>query len=681
MTLLSQAENKMGNLYIANSKLALSGSDYTIDTDDLTKWSANWLDAAFAAHIWNFKNFKTPLNFNVRFVNGEYLTNPKYSSLLNTIKKVVFLKRSGHYADMSGSQSSRSQTQHRLGRDLISMAQFLVNSDYYREGEGFASMTKPVFDEFIQLFVKAGLDAVSGNFDIVKNKLAKLEATGKINKVLDKKGFFSKEAFISVTGIESECIDYLSAISKDNLKPYCLFKEHEKSISGINAEYNNATPLKESRQESKSERDDGISSIVSDSRLSSFIASINSLSNLQIPLKDSELAYFSAFKASIKDYEGLYYETRRTPNIPTDIALAYIDSAVEFVHQHGANLLETLADCKRQIANEIATREKPRKDHVMKAIKVPVNSTTKHFNVKRYNGLKRGSTPQDKREEVTVEILLEVFQAAVFILLATFACKRFNDVIPVKHGANTIGYTGLNFIKFGLSKADPLEILRAVGRPVPRIVADAFDNLAEINNILLNKAESPSTSLFQAELIIPSSLTATNEKEITRDVLRRRLVIFADFVQIPTVVKGGVESRWYLNRMHMLRRFFACAYYTTLGKKNIPALTWLMGHADTLQTMRYVTQDLSNLDMNNTETAGVIAAAMTDLDGDTDVLDTLSEAIGEPKKTVRIAANERRLEKRVTQLLNKGYRVIREESGAFTLLHSLKNEDEGADAE
>ncbi|ENY8010976.1 hypothetical protein ACF1UB_001972, partial [Vibrio fluvialis] len=339
----------MGNLYIANSKLALSGSDYTIDTDDLTKWSANWLDAAFAAHIWKFKNFKTPLNFNVRFVNGEYLTNPKYSSLLNTIKKVVFLKRSGHYADMSGSQSSRSQTQHRLGRDLISMAQFLVNNDYYREGEGFASMTKPVFDEFIQLFVKAGLDAVSGNFDIVKNKLAKLETAGKINKILDKKGFFSKEAFISVTGIESECIDYLSAISKDNLKPYCLFKEHEKSISGINAEYNNATPLKESRQESKSERDDGISSIVSDSRLSSFIASINSLSNLQIPLKDSELAYFSPFKASIKDYEGLYYETRRTPNIPTDIALAYIDSAVEFAHQHGANLVETLADCKRQI--------------------------------------------------------------------------------------------------------------------------------------------------------------------------------------------------------------------------------------------------------------------------------------------------------------------------------------------
>ncbi|TOO19812.1 hypothetical protein CGH40_24460, partial [Vibrio parahaemolyticus] len=137
----------------------------------------------------------------------------------------------------------------------------------------------------------------------------------------------------------------------------------------------------------------------------------------------------------------------------------------------------------------------------------------------------------------------------------------------------------------GLSKADPLEVLRTIGRPVPRVVADAFDNLVRINNLLLKEPDVPSNSLFQKELIIGGKLERFDNAEISRDVLIRRLIQYADFMEIPTVKVGGTESRWYLNRMHMLRRFFACAYYHTLDKKHLPALTWLMGHANTKQTM------------------------------------------------------------------------------------------------
>ncbi|WP_219628262.1 hypothetical protein, partial [Vibrio parahaemolyticus] len=80
-------------------------------------------------------------------------------------------------------------------------------------------------------------------------------------------------------------------------------------------------------------------------------------------------------------------------------------------------------------------RKKPRKDHVMKNIRVPRNRTTIKYDVNRYNIIPTNSRIQEKRNTVSLEILIEIYQAAVFILLATFACKRFQDVIPVKQAA------------------------------------------------------------------------------------------------------------------------------------------------------------------------------------------------------------------------------------------------------
>ncbi|MGY5652835.1 hypothetical protein [Vibrio cincinnatiensis] len=341
---------------------------------------------------------------------------------------------------------------------------------------------------------------------------------------------------------------------------------------------------------------------------------------------------------------------------------------------HGANLVTTLDDCVQQINYEKSKRHKPRKDHISPHIKIIKNSTTEHFMVTRYNAISTRFDIRDKRETVSLEILIEVFQSAVFILLATFACKRFQDVMPVKQAANTIGYTGINNIKFGLSKADPIEILTAVGRPVPQVVADAFDNLVKINNLLLKTPDIQSNHLFQNQLLFNSNLEPVNEAQITREVLIRRLIVFADFLQIPTVKIGNIESRWYLNRVHMLRRFFACAYYHTNNKKNLPALTWLMGHASTEQTMRYVTKNLTNAEMISSETASVISSAIATGDSE-DLVQKLSELFGERSMKISTAQDERRLERRIKELIQQGYRFVRTISGEFTLLHLGINEE------
>jgi len=653
----------IGNLAI-KSKLETAG--YTICLDNLTNWRASWLCSPFINHIWVLKNYKTAINFHAVFRNGESLLEPKYSSLLNTIKKVVFLKRSGHLADLKGKQSTRSSTQYELSRVLISFAQYLVNHNYYEVDKGFSSLTKERFDKLVSAYVDAGRDAISGHFDIVEAAFRKLQLKNDTANVINNKGVVDYTKFSDATGCDGELIKSLSDLSRDKLKQYCLFKEHLQSVSGNKTEFSNATPLKSERKVNHGDED--IPSKVSDTAIGSLVSAANTLSNFKIPLQHSELAFFEPFIASSNDYAESYYKSRRTPNIPTEIALTYIDSAVEFVYAHGDNIVSALSDCMRQITKEVERRGSPRKDHVCKHIVVPQNSTTERFNVHRFNKLSSSASIKEKRGNVTLEILVEVYQSAVFILLATFACKRFQDVIPIKQAANTIGYFGLNSIKFGLAKADPVEVLRAVGRPVPKVVADAFDNLVGINKLLLSEPSNPSNYLFQNSLSLPSNLDSVDNGCMSRYVLIRRIIQYADFVEIPTVELNGLESRWYLNRIHMLRRFFACAYYQVLDKQHLPALTWLMGHSDTKQTMHYVTQNMSNVEMSDSDAAEVIASAISEGGNVEDVVKNLSDHLGEPTMDFKLVKNKKRLEKRIQELFDNGYRIVREHSGDLIIL-------------
>ncbi|MGI2801032.1 hypothetical protein ACRTC3_20965 [Photobacterium damselae] len=674
----------MEQLYIGNLALAstLKTKEFTIDIEDLSKWRASWLERDFTDNIWKFKHNKPLLDFHVQFINGEFLTDRKYISLLNAIKKVTFLKRSGHLADLKGKATTRAQSQYNLAKTLILFAQYLVNHNHFEEDKGFGVLSKSVFDDIVKLYIKGGRDAVSGHLAMVDNAIKRLKKNGTLDSVLDSNGVFDTTTFSLVTGLNPHITNKLSDISKDFLKQHVIFKDHIRSVCGFKTEFNNATPLKKTRQENSQGKEDDyfIPSKISDTALGRLITAANTLSDYQIALKTSELAHFKAFTATSKKYANSYYQSRRTPNIPTNIALAYIDSAVGFVHEHGKNIVSTLEMCRKQIDYEVETRKKPRKDHVMKNIQIPRNSTTIKYDVNRYNIIPTNSSQQEKRNTVSLEILIETFQTAVFILLATFACKRFQDVIPVKQVANTIGYTGINNIKFGLSKADPLEVLRTIGRPIPRVVADAFDNLVRINNLLLKEPNVPSNNLFQKELIIGRKLERFDNAEISRDVLIRRIIQYADFMEIPTVNVGGIESRWYLNRMHMLRRFFACAYYHTLDKQHLPALTWLMGHADTKQTMHYVTQNLTNAEMTSSDGANVIASIISDLDDNEDMVEKLSKLFGDNTMRIAIARNERLLEKRIQELINKGYRFIKKSSGELTILSSNSEEEVRDDA-
>ncbi|WP_219621999.1 hypothetical protein, partial [Vibrio parahaemolyticus] len=63
---------------------------------------------------------------------------------MNAIKKVIFLKRSGHLAKIKGNATTRSQSQYDLARVLISFAQYLVNHNHFETDKGFGALSESV---------------------------------------------------------------------------------------------------------------------------------------------------------------------------------------------------------------------------------------------------------------------------------------------------------------------------------------------------------------------------------------------------------------------------------------------------------------------------------------------------------------------------------------------------------
>ncbi|WP_194591988.1 hypothetical protein, partial [Vibrio anguillarum] len=78
--------------------------------------------------------------------------------------------------------------------------------------------------------------------------------------------------------------------------------------------------------------------------------------------------------------------------------------------------------------------------------------------------------------------------------------------------------------------------------------------------------------------------------------------------QVPTEMQNGVESRFYLSRTHVLRRFAARAFYALTDISDFPALSWLMGHRSTEETWRYLLEDVSNEELSAEEAQAVLDA-------------------------------------------------------------------------
>tara|TARA_R110002060_G_scaffold58289_1_gene68329 strand:+ start:306 stop:2321 length:2016 start_codon:yes stop_codon:yes gene_type:complete len=606
----------MGLINIRNNKL-LKGNDWSYLSEDSNNWYFPWLLSDFKEKQWKVDSGEKrtiTVNFDDYIPStGETLCNPKYSLIVNTIKKVIALSRTGHLAiqDNNNSVSTNSQTMYLNAISLKTLALFLIKTYGGKSvaEKGFNLLKTADISQFHLDIATGRADKATGLTDsIIKkiNSLGEAHLTAILNACCDSQtpSISIKNFLQSISIGKTSISETTTRIIKEHLieiLPGFTIKLGEKK-QRKKTEYPNCCPPKITTD------DTGIG----DTTFAALTNGTKLLKKYYLYIPELE-NYSNPIVSTDDDFSNNYIKLKeRTPNIPTYIALNYLNEAIKLIAEYGEHIVATKQHCDKELnklhkkypkLRRCAILEPPR----VNQLTIPENKFTKDYNVTRYNELPTNATFDDKRENVTVLFAYKMLRAATYILIHTFCIKRISEVLNLKESNLEHGLWGGYEIFFGIKKAAPTEnSLLLTGRPIPNIVAEGYDYLIEANSHLFGSDED--IYIFTNGNTSRQDGGAPSNQKMSNEAIINNLKDFADFIKLPTMTVNGIQTRYYLSRTHILRRFGAKAYYSYSDLSDFPALTWLMGHRSTEETWRYLLEEVTNDELCEEEATAIVEA-------------------------------------------------------------------------
>jgi len=322
----------------------------------------------------------------------------------------------------------------------------------------------------------------------------------------------------------------------------------------------------------------------------------------------------------------------RTPNIPTDLTLNYLNESIKLVTVYGKHIMETKQHCDMEMMRLHEKYPKLRRCAILEPprvnqLTIPKNKFTKDYNVTRYNELPSNASSDEKRENVTVLFAYKMLRAATYILIHTFCIKGISEVLGLKESSLEHGLWGGYDIFFGIRKAAPTDnSLLLTGRPIPNIVSEGYSYLIDANEHFFEEDED--IFLFLKNATIKGDGTVPNNEKMSSPAMINNLMDFADFIKLPTMIVNGVESRYYLSRTHVLRRFGAKAYYSLSDLSDFPALSWMMGDRNTQETWEYLLEEVTNDELSEEEASAIVDALYKPDINTSNIEDDINTAFG-----------------------------------------------------
>ncbi|MCG9727879.1 hypothetical protein [Vibrio brasiliensis] len=609
----------MSLININNNNLR-EGIDWSYKSDNTEEWKFPWLYSDFNELVWRINDGTKKSHINLPYISfndhipatGETLGDKRYLIVTNTIKKIIALSRTGHLAteDPNGSLLTRFASMTENAVALKTLAIFLIKeygADAVSE-EGFNLLTTSDIKKFHIEIATGRADKATGLTDVIFDKISTIESESVIhlfgiNSNSQSIGLPINE-FLEKIGIKKTRIsNFTRHLISDKLVE--LFPDLSLAITGKkhkSTEFPNSCPM------SFTGKEQGIS-----------INSFDALTKGPVLLKrySTYLPELDSYCNPIVDVTELFTNSylrpkERTPNLPTQTALYYLNEAIRIIAVYGEDIVETKKICELQLKKIHEENPKFRRDYIFEKrspveVKIPRNNFTKDFKVTRYNELPTNATPKELRENITVLFGYKMLVAATYILIHTFCIKRVTEILDLKESNLEHGLWGGYELFFGIRKAAPTEgSLLITGRPIPHVVFEGVSLLSEANDHYYDENEDP--FLFPVKYSSASKGELPKNRKMSRPAIVNILKEFGDFIQVPTEIINGVESRFYLTRTHVLRRFGARAFYALSDLSDFPALSWLMGHRSTEETWHYLLEEIGNEDLSEEEAQGVLDA-------------------------------------------------------------------------
>lgn len=612
---------------ITNTK-QLQGIDWSIASPELSNWYFPWLDSDFEAIEWKIK-CEGGKTISIRFddfvpTTRGTLSDKKFLKAIITIKKILVLARTGISKDSDNeSLTTRADSMASNANSLKILLLFLIKN--YGEIQvskgGFELLTKDDLDQFYEEVATGRADKASGLYDEVIKELKHYHVKPQDMASLLKATKNKKTIEIKFTelfnklGIDSDA-QYCSELTLERIRYYFHELFPDLNVSLINKEIKNK----------QRKRNQGDYPNACPPKIEKGLDTISQTTFERLTFGPKLLAEYAPSLPELSKYsypttapantllEKYVREKGRTPNIPTTVALHYLNESIKLIDVYGDDIIATKKHFEKELLRLHKENPKARRDHLLdpsksflNQIMMPDNKFTQDFKVSRYNELPHGSSAKDKRDNVTILFAFKLLCAATYILIHTFCIKRISEVLSLRASNLEHGLWGGYEIFFGIRKASPTEnSVLVTGRPIPNIVFRAYSQLMASNEVLVDCNEDP--FLFLSKPTTDGKGSLPENLKMSAPAITERLIDFADFIELPTQIENGVESRYYLTRTHVLRRFGAKAFYSLSDLSDFPALSWLMGHRDTDETWRYLLEDVGNEEMTEEEAIAVLDA-------------------------------------------------------------------------
>jgi len=604
-------------------------------TDSLTyngEFIANWLLSDFEDSIWITSNkgreklqgskwkYSLNIDWHISLPNGLKLTDPRYKKLLETIKKSVFIIRSGHTGKVYGV----SRWKH-IVEDILLLTRWLVLHEKYYKPHKY----------YFNLLEQRGLDSL---FTCIATGgwFSALEIPQRIVSNIH------KSSPSSVPAIYFSNSNY--SLSDDDAKIITdWLYENDYYISCTAGAYSGSKYL--SRNKIADLIGEDVNVLIGNSRAAAFLRQletdylgtqlllpvfqrnefpshntplINDALNSAITRKalectaDSIKVFLSTYRhlnneipdplnlsprLSYNKYHHLTKDDSRTPFIPVNTGLKYLNVAMEWINCYG----DTIIDCFIQMLDNINFEEYKLLDSYKKRIfrnmswrTIEFNNllfpTGKHPNLASllntsYYCRWRTKYDYDKiRSRPTLEEAIDILVGSCIACIGLMKPSRNDEIHRLPLNClieNNDGY----YLRFSVGKSNVGECFQATEKPIPYITAKAIKLLQKLSSNCYSIYGYP--HLDQGMLFNLPSTSLSKIKSIYPEMLSPYLNKFCDYANLPVDSYG---RRWYI-RIHEMRKWFLLLLFWAGRYDVLDAARWIAGHTDATHLYAYIERE------------------------------------------------------------------------------------------
>jgi hypothetical protein len=557
------------------SKLVNNGLSNLDNQQSLETKEFNWLLNSWDSKTWRLTGWNgsetTPIYIHWRQLlpNGLLLTNKRYEHILSRSKLLLAAMRTGNNAS-----TSRSGLQLNASIYLFALIRWMIlvgYDDHPYTILSFESLTEDDYERYIES-ISNGIPGLEMHLErcleylnsLTNNQLEDLRKT---NGSIDRKKL-GRAIYILPARLFKPKIDlFLLNYEIRDTHPTFIVSKAQRRREFMGNRQKTLVEAASLKASASTVRD----CLNTWSLLRKHSTEINGLISID-PFKGQTID--RVMRAIPHEVKGL------TPNIPIDIGLFYLDSAIKWVVDYGLILVEYYHCLEDKLAF-LRENRTARRDHYAPTAFELVNQPDdlSPLNIVRMNKHGNEVPITQLRKELSCEDAVECLEASCFIVIASLSARRLREVLNLDDECIIDAYDGYD-IRFLIEKASPLESLETLQRPIPHLVSLC---------VLLLKKLHIRSDIAVDEHKQTQVLFSCDGKIMSPSMINRRLDRFADIIEVPTYKrpKEAEERRWYL-RSHELRKFFAFTYFWKSKHSNLPALSWFMGHASLKHTEEYL---------------------------------------------------------------------------------------------